>query len=126
MVVEYRIRFVEGGVNVTQSVTSEPRKPLATRTKEQENLGTEFKVAGNRAPFAAPRLTMGASATVAGGEVSPSTTGGGGPYGSGLTIVFGSVQAAGPVSTLGSGEPSPSSTGGGEVSSSSTGGDDTI
>lgn len=125
MVVEYKIRFVEGGVNVTQIVTSEPRKPLTTTTKEQENLGPEFTLTGTRPPVAPPGLTMGASATSAGGEVTPSTTGGGGPYGTGLTIVFGSVHAAGPVSSLGSGEPSPSSTGGGEVSSSTTGGVDT-
>lgn len=140
MVMEYKIRFVDGGVNVTQSVTSGPRKPV--RPIEQTNLGAEFKVARNlMALTSIGRIAVGPAAarpmsplqrmmmslpsfTAGGGETSPSSTGGGVPYASGLTIVFGSVQTSGPVSSLGSGETSPSSTGGGETSPSSTGGGD--
>lgn len=126
MSIRYKIRFEEGGVTITQSVTAD--EPVLPKEKEEKREDNQLKPSFS--PQAAVAARSGAndesgsgepsSAGPGGGpprprteptaEPSSSTTGGGAPL-PGITIVVGSLVIAG-ASTLGSGEPTRSSAGG--------------
>lgn len=113
MLIEYKIKFEEGGLSIIQRVTNTPQTTVVSGT-EQANLGKEFKPdAGTAITPPGPRPQGATTSTSSGtGEPGSPTTGGGGPGIPGLTLVFGSVVGATGLSTLGSGEPGSPTPGG--------------
>ena len=106
MVVEYKIRFVDGGVTVTQTFTGGPKKPVVDTN--ESDLTSQAPPTANTPPDWDDQPDKKESKTDGSGKAD----GGGAAFVPGITIVFGSVFCAGVLDTLGSGEPSPSSTDG--------------
>jgi hypothetical protein len=114
MATETRIRFLDGEIVITQSSTgdheqqqsaSAAESKVQAESEDELDLGTHFEPAPDSgAPETTRFSTRLRGGSLGSGEFPTTATGGGGPFGCGLTLVFGSLIVNARAGGLGSGE----------------------